>query len=53
MRYETIPKLLEEVDKARMIELAREFVKTGVKGFAAVSSTDKAMITALDNSLNF
>ena len=53
VKYEMIPKLLEEIDKARMIELAREFVKTGVKGFAAVASTDKAMITRLGEKLNF
>ena len=53
VRYEMIPELLEEVDKAKMIELAREFVKTGVKGFAAVSSTDKALITRLDEKLKF
>ena len=53
VKYESIPKLLESVDKNKMIGLAREFVQSGVRGFAAVSSVEKALITALDNRLNF
>ena len=41
------------IDKAKMIELAREFAGSGVKGFAAVSSTEKAVITELESRLNF
>ena len=53
VKYDSIPKLLEEVDKGMVIRLAREFVRSGVKGFAAVSSTDKAFITSLDERLKF
>ena len=53
VKYDSIPKLLESVDKEMLIKLAREFVHEGVKGFAAVSSVEKAVITGLDKKLNF
>lgn len=53
VRYEMIPKLLETVNKEKVVALAREFAESGIKGFAAVSSVEKAMITALNNRLNF
>lgn len=52
-RYDNMPNLIKSIDKAKMIELAREFAGSGVKGFAAVSSTDKAFITGLSDRLNF
>lgn len=52
VKYDSIPKLLESVDKEMLIKLAREFVHEGVKGFAAVSSVEKAVITGLDQKLN-
>ena len=53
VRYEAVPGLIKSIDKTKMIELAREFVKSGVRGFAAVSSVEKAMITKLENRLEF
>ena len=52
-KYDNMPNLIREIDKTKMIELAREFAGSGIRGFAAVSSTDKAFITELENRLNF
>ncbi|MBR2543342.1 insulinase family protein [Candidatus Saccharibacteria bacterium] len=52
-KYDNMPNLIQGIDKSKMIELAREFAGTGIRGFAAVSSTDKAFITELENRLNF
>ena len=53
VRYDAMPNMIKNTDKFRMIELAREFAASGVKGFATVSSAEKALITALDDRLNF
>ena len=45
--------LIKSIDKFSMIELAREFAGSGIKGFAAVSSTEKAFISELETRLNF
>ncbi len=52
-KYDHMPNLIKGIDKFRMVELAREFAGSGVKGFAAVSSTEKAFITGLETRLNF
>ena len=52
-KYDDAPNLIKGVDKFKMIELAREFAGSGIKGFAAVSSTDKAFISTLETRLNF
>ena len=52
-RYDNMPNLIKSIDKFRMIELAREFAGSGIKGFAAVSSTEKAFINELETHLNF
>ena len=52
-RYDNMPNLIKSIDKFRMIELAREFAGSGIKGFAAVSSTEKAFISGLEARLNF
>ena len=53
VRYDAMPNMIKNTDKFRMIELAREFAASGVKGFATVSSAEKALITTLDDRLNF
>ena len=53
VKYDAMPGLIKSTKKSKMIELAREFAFSGVRGFAAVSSVEKAVITVLDNSLNF
>ena len=53
LRYDNMPNLIKGIDKFKMIELAREFAGSGIKGFAAVSSVEKAFISELENRLNF
>ncbi len=53
VKYDTMPNLIKSIDKYKMVELAREFAGSGVKGFAAVSSVEKAMINELGKRLNF
>ena len=52
-KYDNMPNLVKGLDKFKMIELAREFAGSGIKGFAAVSSTEKAFISSLESRLNF
>lgn len=51
--YDDMPNLIRGIDRMRMIELAREFAGSGVKGFATVSSVEKATISNLEMRLNF
>jgi predicted Zn-dependent peptidase len=53
VKYDSMPGLIKSTKRTDMIDLAREFVGSGVRGFAAVSSVEKALITALDSRLNF
>ena len=53
VKYDTMPSLIKSIDKFKMVELAREFAGSGIKGFAAVSSVEKAVISELENRLNF
>ena len=52
-RYDDMPNLIRGIDRAQMIELAREFAGSGIKGFATVSSVEKAFISSLEAKLNF
>ena len=52
-KYDNMPNLIQNIDKAKMIELAREFAGSGIKGFATVSSVEKAVISDLEMRLNF
>ena len=52
-KYDNMPNLIKAIDKFKMIELAREFAGSGIKGFAAVSSVEKAFISELESRLNF
>ncbi len=52
-KYDNMPNLIKSIDKFKMIELAREFADSGIKGFAAVSSAEKAFINSLEARLNF
>ncbi len=53
VRYDSMPNLIKGIDKFKMIELAREFADAGIRGFAAVSSVEKAVINELESKLNF
>ncbi len=52
-RYDEMPNLIRGIDRTQMIELAREFAGSGIRGFAAVSSVEKAVISGLETKLNF
>ncbi len=51
--YNEVPKLIKGIDRGKMVELAREFAESGIKGFAAVSSVEKSLINGLYERLNF
>lgn len=50
--YAKIPSIINSIDKPKIVALAREYVDSGIKGFAAVSSCEKAIITSLAEHLN-
>jgi len=52
-KYDNVPNLIKGIDKSKMIELAREFAGSGIKGFVTVSSVEKAVISSLETKLNF
>ncbi|MBR3168938.1 insulinase family protein [Candidatus Saccharibacteria bacterium] len=52
-KYDNMPNIIKGIDKAKMIELSREFAGSGIKGFATVSSVEKAVISSLETKLNF
>ena len=52
-KYDNVPNLIKAIDRAKMIELSREFAGSGIKGFATVSSVEKAVISELETHLNF
>ncbi|MDO4527096.1 MAG: insulinase family protein, partial [Candidatus Saccharibacteria bacterium] len=52
-KYDNMPNLIQGIDRAKMIELSREFAGSGIKGFATVSSVEKAVISGLEAHLNF
>ena len=52
-KYDNMPNMIQAIDRNMMIELAREFAGSGIKGFATVSSVEKAMISNLETRLNF
>lgn len=51
--YDNMPNLIKSIDRGLMIELAREFAGSGIKGFATVSSVEKALISNLETRLYF
>ena len=52
-KYDNVPNLIKGIDRSKMIELSREFAGSGIKGFATVSSVEKAVISDLEMHLNF
>ncbi|MBQ9016893.1 insulinase family protein [Candidatus Saccharibacteria bacterium] len=50
--YDKIPSIISGIDKSKIVALAREYADSGIKGFAAVSSCEKAIITSLAEQLN-
>ena len=52
-KYDNMPNLIQKINRSEMIELSREFAGSGIKGFATVSSVEKAVISGLEAHLNF
>lgn len=52
-KYDNMPNIIKGIDKNKMIELSREFAGSGIKGFATVSSVEKAVLMELEAKLNF
>lgn len=50
--YTKIPGIINSIDKPKIVQLAREYAGSGIKGFAAVSSCEKSIITSLADHLN-
>lgn len=52
-RYNDIPAIIQKIDKATIVELAREFAASGIHSFVAVGSCDKALVNSLEDRLKF
>ena len=52
-KYDNVPNMIKDIDKSKMIELAREFAGSGIKALVTVSNTEKATIQNLETYLNF
>ncbi len=50
-KYDKVPSLIKDIDKQAMVDLAREFIGSGINGFVAVSSVEKALINDLAERL--
>lgn len=51
-RYDRAPELIRAIDKATIIDLAREFAGSGIKALVAVGSVEKSIINGLEARLN-
>ena len=51
--FDQIPDIVRTLDELEMIELAREFLTSGINAFAAVSSSPKELINDLAAQINF
>lgn len=51
--YDKYPEIIKKIDKAGIVELAREFAGSGIKAFVAVGSCEKALVNSLEEKLNF
>ena len=52
-RYDDMPNIISKIDKATIVELAREFAASGIHAFVAVGSCDKTLINSLEDRLKF
>ncbi|MBQ6394190.1 insulinase family protein [Candidatus Saccharibacteria bacterium] len=52
-RYDAVPEIVKDIDKATIVELAREFVGSNITALVAVGSVEKPVITALAEQLKF
>ncbi len=51
--YDDMPNIIKKIDRATIVELAREFAGSGIHAFVAVGSCDKALINTLEDRLKF
>ena len=51
--FDSIPTLVKSVSKSDLVNLAREFVGSGIHSLTAVGSCEKSLITSLNNYLEF
>ena len=50
--YKNIPGLIQNIDKEKIVALAREYVDSGIRGLVAVGSCEKPVIVSLAEHLN-
>ena len=51
--YDNLPNVINKIDKAGIVELAREFAGSGIHAFVAVGSVEKSLINSLEDKLKF
>ncbi|MBQ2638559.1 MAG: pitrilysin family protein [Candidatus Saccharibacteria bacterium] len=51
--YDNTPNIINKIDRATLVELAREFAASGIHAFVAVGSCEKALINNLEDKLKF
>ena len=49
--YDDLPNVINKISKAELVELAREFVASGIRAFVAVGSCEKALINSLEDKI--
>jgi len=49
--YNLVPELIRSIDKQSIVDLAREFAGSGIRGFVSVGSCEKALINSLAEKL--
>lgn len=52
-KYDSMPSEIKKIKKVTMVDLAREFIGSGINSLVAVSSIDKASIVKLAERLKF
>lgn len=52
-KYDRMPSFIRDIDKDTMVNLAREFIGSGLNALVAVSSIEKAVINDLAEKLKF
>ena len=50
-KYDHFPEIIKSIDKANMIELARELCGSGINALVAVSNAEKSLINSLEEKL--
>ena len=48
-----MPAVIKKIDKATIVELAREFAGSNIHAFVVVGSCEKALVNSLEDRLKF